>query len=149
VQNNILFQIALGKTGGMKLRKTIIGELALISIDEEVGPAKIKELKKMVQALLLDNTLKIVINLEHVRSMDSAGVGVIVYVLKRVRRAGGDLKLCAPKGDVRNIFRSLKLDRIIDIFDDITNALASFTPQQSSAQEALRIPSFLTNRTFQ
>jgi len=102
----------------MKLRKTIIGELAIISIDEEIGPEKIKELKTIIQTLLLDNTLKIVINLECVGSMDSTGVGVIVYVLKRIRRAGGDLKLCAPTGDVRKTFQLLKLDRIIDIFDE-------------------------------
>ncbi len=126
------------------MRKTIIGELAIISIDEEIGPEKIKELKTIIQTLLLDNTLKIVINLECVGSMDSTGVGVIVYVLKRIRRAGGDLKLCAPTGDVRKTFQLLKLDRIIDIFDDITLALASFTPHRSPVPEALRIPSYLT-----
>ena len=126
------------------MRKTIIGELALISIDEEIGPEKIKELKTIIQTLLLDNTLNIVINLECVRSMDSTGVGVIVYVLKRVRRAGGDLKLCAPTRDVRKTFQLLKLDRIIDIFNDITLALASFTPKRSAVPEALRIPSYLT-----
>ena len=126
------------------MRKTIIGELALISIDGEIGPEKIKELKTIIQTLLLDNTLKIVINLERVRSIDSTAVGVIVYVLKRVRRVGGDLKLCVPIGDARKTFRLLKLDQIIDIFDDITLALASFTPHRSAVPEALRMPSYLT-----
>lgn len=67
-----------------------------------------------------------VLNLSHVRFMDSAGLGEVVACLKRVREAGGDLKLAGLSQRVTDLFTLTKLMQIFDVYADERGAIAAF-----------------------
>lgn len=79
-----------------------------------------------VDKLLASGATKIVINLEHVNYVDSAGLGALIEMHRKTKGKGGHLKLAnlGPK------FRqALELAQILTIFETCPNeaaAVASF-----------------------
>ena len=55
-----------------------------------------------------------------------SGVGAIVSLFKRARTLGGDVKISGLRGQPREIFKLLRLDRAFDIFEDVQAAAEAF-----------------------
>ena len=86
-------------------------------------------LSKDLRKLLDVGKRKLLLNLMNLSQIDSSGVSIIVEVFVSLKRAGGVLKLLAPRGRVLNVLRVFRLLDIIPIFEDETDALKSFRPQ--------------------
>jgi anti-sigma B factor antagonist len=76
--------------------------------------------------LLASGATRIVINLEHVNYVDSAGLGALIEVHRKTKGKGGGLKLCnlGP-----NLKQALEIARLLPIFETCpseTAAVASF-----------------------
>jgi len=69
---------------------------------------------------------QVVINMEDVNFVDSAGLAALVRGMKRSRELGGNLVIYGVQQPVRIIFELTRLDKAIDIFDSEENAVASF-----------------------
>lgn len=70
-------------------------------------------LKAKLAARSAGDRPRAVLNLENVRYMDSAGLGVLVASLKLFASKGGKLVLAAPRPEVRHI---LQITRLIQHF---------------------------------
>jgi anti-sigma B factor antagonist len=68
----------------------------------------------------------VVIDLAEAEFLDSAGLGALVALLKRVTERGGDLKLARMPRKVRMIFEITRAHRIFEIFETVEEALESF-----------------------
>ena len=69
---------------------------------------------------------QIVVNMEDVNFVDSAGLAALVRGMKRSRELGGNLVIFGIQQPVRIIFELTRLDKAIDLFDDIESAVAAF-----------------------
>jgi anti-sigma B factor antagonist len=65
----------------------------------------------------------IIVNLEEVEFISSAGWGVFTGDLKFARENGGDIKLAHLRPEVLEIFLLLELDHFISYYDTVTEAL--------------------------
>jgi anti-sigma B factor antagonist len=92
---------------------------------------------------LLDNNLKemaaggarqVLLNLADVTQLDSSGVSIIVKAHRSLRSRGGDLRLLRPSNHALEVFRALHLTKLIPIFEDENQALASFPPSGDCAR---------------
>lgn len=86
-------------------------------------------LSKDLRKLLDVGKRKLLLNLMNLSQIDSSGVSVIVEVFVSLERAGGVLKLLAPRGRVLNVLTVFRLLDIIPSFEDEKDALNSFRPQ--------------------
>jgi len=86
-------------------------------------------LSKDLRKLLGVGKRKLLLNLMNLSQIDSSGVSIIVEVFVSLKRAGGVLKLLAPRDRVLNVLRVFRLLDIIPSFQDETDALKSFRPQ--------------------
>ena len=86
-------------------------------------------LSKDLRKLLGVGKRKLLLNLMNLSQIDSSGVSIIVEVFVSLKRAGGVLKLLAPRDRVLNVLRVFRLLDIIPNFQDETDALKSFRPQ--------------------
>src|SRR5689334_8064932 len=80
----------------------------------------------MVDNLLASGATRIVINLEHVNYVDSAGLGALIEMQRKTKAKGGSLKLCHLRP---NLTRALEIARLLPIFETCpteTAAVASF-----------------------
>ena len=75
---------------------------------------------------VLAQTNKLVLDLHHVQFMDSAGCGVVLALVKKLRTAGGDLKVCCLTNPVRALFDLVRMHRIFGVFKRREEAVASF-----------------------
>ena len=79
-----------------------------------------------VTDLVAQGQIQILLNLRDVTYIDSAGVGVLVAKLLRVRRAGGDIKLLHLTARSNRVMTITKLLTVFEAFDDEHEAIRSF-----------------------
>ena len=79
---------------------------------------------------------RVVLDLQNVKSLNSATIGVLINLQKRVRDAGGALKLCALDPFVMNVVQLTKMDQILDVRATRRDAVDSFHNKPSTSAEA-------------
>lgn len=58
----------------------------------------------------------VLLDFSEIAFMNSSGIGALVSALKAAKRFGGDLYICSPSIQVRDIFRITKLDKLFKVF---------------------------------
>ena len=82
-------------------------------------------LRDTMQKLLNDGERKVVMNLEDVDYVDSAGLGELVAAYTIVRAQGGQLKLLKLTHRIHDLLQITKLLTVFDSFDSETEAIKS------------------------
>jgi len=67
-----------------------------------------------------------VIDLEKVDFMDSAGLGTLIAVLKRVTERGGDMKIACLQKKPRMVFEITRAYKVFEIYESVEDALRGF-----------------------
>ncbi len=110
--------------------KTSVRTVGAVSVVDLSGKITIGEgdvvLHDKVQELLDSGRSKILLNLEQVSYMDSAGIGELVACYKRAREKGGTVKLLRPSGKVVDLLALTKLEQVFEIHSGESDAIASF-----------------------
>lgn len=111
----------------MKANVRKLGKVAVLDI---VGKITIGEgdviLRDKVHELLDSGETRIVLNLEKVKYMDSAGIGELVACYKRAKEKSGTVKLLNPSGKVYDLLQLTKLEEVFETYRDEGEALGSF-----------------------
>jgi anti-sigma B factor antagonist len=79
-----------------------------------------------VRAQISDAANQVVLDLSRVTFMDSISIGMLVPVILYARRLGGDLKVAGLTPMIKNLFKMLRMDRVIEVYPDVPSAVASF-----------------------
>ncbi len=85
---------------------------------------------------LLNHSKRIVLNLGNVHYIDSSGVGTLVGVYASARSAGGEVKLAALTGRVKDVLAITKLGSIFETYSTVEEAAASFNPTAGTTRAA-------------
>jgi anti-sigma B factor antagonist len=83
-------------------------------------------LRNLISDLLILGHNRILLNLEGVNSIDSAGFAYLIGSLVSVRKQRGDLKLLNPTKSVWAVLQLFKLHTVFDIREDEAAAVRSF-----------------------
>ena len=98
-----------------------------VAPQERIDAMNAPELRQFLYDQIDDGAINLVIDLSGVPFLDSAGMAVLVSVLKRTRQAGGDVKLVWPELDAaRRILHLTKFDRVFDMADTADEAVRQF-----------------------
>ena len=84
-------------------------------------------LKDKINSLLADGKKKLVLNLEGVPYIDSAGLGEIVRTFTTVSRQGGKLKLLNLTKRIEDLLSITKLLTVFETFESEPDAIKSFS----------------------
>jgi anti-sigma B factor antagonist len=84
-------------------------------------------LKDKINSLLATGKKKLVLNLEGVPYIDSAGLGEIVRTYTTVSRQGGSLKLLNLTKRIEDLLAITKLLTVFETYDTETEAVKSFS----------------------
>lgn len=87
---------------------------------------RLEDLGQTLAGLLDQGRSRIVLDLEKVRFMDSAGLGELVAWKKRAVERGGDVRLLRPRDRVRELLELTALTRVFAIFETEAEAVAGF-----------------------
>jgi anti-sigma B factor antagonist len=83
-------------------------------------------LKEKINVLLGKGTKNLLLNLEGVPYIDSAGLGEIVRTYTTVSRQGGKLKLVNLTKRITDLLSITKLLTVFETFDSVQEAVQSF-----------------------
>ena len=84
------------------------------------------DLRKAVQDELEKGNTSIVLSMQGVEYIDSAGLGELVACKKRATAKGGDVKLVLPSEGVYKVLSIVSLHLVFEIFDSEAKAIGSF-----------------------
>ena len=102
------------------------GEITILDVEGQLIVGNRQELKQKVLAELEEGERKFLIDFDRTGYIDSSGLGVLVRLSKKIREAGGELRLANLNEDLRTLFELTKLDTLFQIADSRDEALASF-----------------------
>jgi anti-sigma B factor antagonist len=110
-----------------QIDERVVGDVVILdlrgrmTVSEESKPAT-----DTVRRLLSEGRTRILVNLAHVRLIDSLGIGDIVRAFTATERAGGMLRLCGVNDRIRALLVATQLSAVIDSFESEQLALDSF-----------------------
>ena len=100
--------------------------VAVVQVEGQLIVGNRQELKDLIQAALDAGDRRVLIDFSRTGYIDSSGLGALVTTSKRIREAGGELRLAGLNEDLRSLFELTKLDTLFEIAETPQQALASF-----------------------
>ena len=100
----------------------------VIDVAGEIDASTAPRLRDLLLDLNGKNSYQLVINLDRVEFLDSAGVGVLVGAAKRVRAHDGSLDLVCTRPRILKVFTITGLTKVFAIHETIDQAIAARTP---------------------
>lgn len=79
-----------------------------------------------VKELIDQNKIKVVIDLSHVKWMNSSGLGTMMGCLTSLKNSDGDLKLCGVTEKVKSLFMITKLITLFETYPNTDDAVNAF-----------------------
>lgn len=83
-------------------------------------------LENAIGQLVNDGIVKVVVNLNQLEYISSAGLGVFMVFVEEIREAGGDLKLTELQPNVFTVFDLLGFPLLFDITSTQSEAINNF-----------------------
>jgi anti-sigma B factor antagonist len=84
------------------------------------------EVRSRINRLFDNSNSKVVIDLKGVEYIDSSGFGCFLSVMKEARNNFGILKFANPEPTIMNLFETLCLHTVFQIYDDLDACIRSF-----------------------
>ena len=87
----------------------------------------VPNVQKQLDTLRKEEAKHFILDLTQIEFMDSAGLAVLVKLLKRVQDVGGTVSLVMPKEEAaRRILRLTRFDQIFPIVETVKAAVSKF-----------------------
>jgi anti-sigma B factor antagonist len=102
-------------------------EIAIIAAKGFIDTTTAPDLEKKLEEQLALNKYKIIVNLENIDYVSSAGWGVFVSEIREIRENNGDLVLVNMSSDVYDVYELMEFSSILKSFDNLEDAVANFT----------------------
>lgn len=114
------------------------GPVIVMQLPEQLDVKEIQNFMMELKPLLESNRPRIVLECSQVRTIDSAGVEMLLQCLEEALKRDGDLKLAALTPEVEVILELMRVARVFETFQDSDDAVRSFNsvPAEAIPQDA-------------
>ncbi|HOE12749.1 MAG TPA: STAS domain-containing protein [bacterium] len=104
-----------------------VGDVSILKLSGELDFENTVWLRGELHGLLKEGRVRILLNMKEVDLISSYTVGVFVAFARDLRERGGDIKFLHLLRRVRDTFAATRIDHILDIFEDRSEAIAAFS----------------------
>jgi anti-sigma B factor antagonist len=116
------------KECGMQIEERAVGDVTVLDLKGKMTLGEGDELlKDKINSLIHQGHKKLLLNLEGVPYIDSAGLGEIVRTYTTVSRQGGNLKLLNLTKRIQDLLAITKLLTVFETYENEQEAVKSFT----------------------
>lgn len=109
--------------------------ITLLSLKGSIETTNASTLEEAIDRILRSRCYRIVVDLSGVTYISSAGWGIFISEIKRVRRNSGDIKLAAMTAPVREVFDLLEFNNILKPYLTKNEAIKDFGSVSRSRSE--------------
>ena len=99
--------------------------IEVVDVGGEIDIYTAPRLRELLIDLVSTGSYQLVVNMDKVEFVDSAGLGVLVGGLKRVRAHDGSLDLACTRERILRIFRITGLTKVFGIHQTVDQAIAA------------------------
>ncbi len=94
-------------------------------LEGALSAACVDRFREQVQAWMAENSSVkyLVLDAAKMEFIDSAGLGVLIALLKRATERGGDIRIAGLQAKARVVFEITRAFKIFEIFDTVEEAL--------------------------
>ncbi len=111
----------------MQIEERLVGDVTILDLKGKMTLGEGDELlKDKINSMVLQGQKRLLLNLEGVPYIDSAGLGEIVRTYTTVSRQGGSLKLLNLTKRIQDLLSITKLLTVFETFDNEGDAVRSF-----------------------
>lgn len=100
-----------------------IGDIAVVTLGTDQFNRDTANQLEADLASLMPFTSRVVLDMTHLRRIDSAGLGALLSYLKRLNAKGGDLKLCGVNKSVRILLEHVRMHQLLDMYKNKDEAV--------------------------
>lgn len=100
--------------------------LTLLTLSGTIETTNATGLEETLARIINEKCYRIVVDLSGVKYISSAGWGIFISEIKKIRRNGGDIKLASMTPEVREVFELLEFNSILKPFNDKESAVMDF-----------------------
>jgi anti-sigma B factor antagonist len=112
----------------MHIEERVVNDVTVLDLKGKITLGEGDEaLKDKINSLILQGRKRILLNLEGVPYIDSAGLGEVVRTYTTVSRQGGQLKLVNLTKRITDLLMITKLLTVFETFETEPEALKSFS----------------------
>jgi len=94
------------------------GERILVKLDGQMYVPDAAMLRERLLQIVEKGTHSVDVNMSRLDFIDSAGLGVLIGIHKRLMERGGHMTLTGLRGSVKELFTLTRLDKVFDIQND-------------------------------
>jgi len=112
----------------MNLNLEKISDISVLTINEErIDAHNSGELKEYLLQMIEQGEKHIIVQLEHVRFIDSSGLGALLSGNKNIIAKSGKFALSNIQQQVMSMFELTRLNRVFEIYTDLNDAVKTET----------------------
>lgn len=109
-----------------------VEDVVVLKLEGLVDSGTSQLMEGRLNDVISGGNVKIVVDLDLVDYISSAGWGIFVGEIKGVREGNGDIKLASMRPDVREVFDLLEFNTLLTPYDSRRDALAAFEAEKRS-----------------
>ena len=103
------------------------GEISVLNVHGYLDAHTAPDFENALAKLLQENRFKIVVNLNGLQYISSAGLGVFMGFIEEVRENSGDIKLAEVSQKVFKVFDLLGFPSLYEFYEKASEAIVKFT----------------------
>ena len=113
----------------------IDGDVFVLVADGGINRENAKSFTEDVKSMVQNGFNKLIIDCSKLDYISSTGLGTLLVLHKRMKAAGGEVKLCNLKGLVFQALQVIRLDHLFGIYPDLGQARLAFRSTEDATQE--------------
>lgn len=110
----------------MEIRQEKKGEVIVLNVSGRLDATTATELESSLVPLIEKDGKKIVLDLEGLEYISSAGLRILLLGMKMIKKVSGQMVICEMRDHIREIFEIAGFLPIFTIVDTQDDALAKF-----------------------
>ena len=110
----------------MELETERQGDTLIAKTDGRVDGANAREFQSALEAAIDDNTSAVILDMERLSHISSAGLRVILLTAKSLQGRNAKFAVCSLSESIQEVFEISGFDKIISIHPSQAEALAAF-----------------------
>lgn len=100
--------------------------ISVVKVNGRIDSESAPEFESALIKLINDNRCKIVLNMQGVEFLSSAGLRALVKALKGAQKSGGDVRLVSISDSIKGILLTVGLNQMFKVYSTTDEALTGF-----------------------
>jgi len=122
----------------MKYLEKNVDGLPVFELEGKImGGTECEDLCQRMMDVIAAGQSNLVVDFEKVQWMNSAGIGMLIQCVTRLRRDGGDLHFLGIHAKVGYYFRITKLDTVLKIYGNMNEVLKKLQLTNSNSKSVV------------